>query len=505
MSAYTITLQMIRSRATAQSFQRGEQLYREEAISRTVQRGDQIEGLCEAASQPSPYRVSARLSKTGIEATNCTCSYEYGGDCKHRVALLLTYLRQPDAFQQLGAVEDSLASRSKEDLIALIHQMISRYPDLQAIIDRPTPQAAAQTPVDTTSIRKELRRDLRRDNSYEDTEAVETIESIVETAQTFAVKGDWVSVSSIYRAIIEEVLRDPEIFYQDENGDLGVAVDDVLTDLGECMEHLTDEGERQAVLKLWLDFYLTDIEVGDYGADIPDLLLRYARQPDFAEIRRRIQSARNIAAAKPYSQYMVRAYTDFLTQLDLLDNVDPEVILKRLRDEGQYDLLINKLLDLGRPAEAVEVVEQHITQPYTRLIHLGRLAAHGQQSEAIRLAEATLKAQYDDQMARWLVEQLRILGDKARELHWQRVRMREQPSRTVYRALKETVENPAQWEAIHQEVVNELHLSERYDVLTQVYLNDGEWAKAWDSFTFRPPKNPSENWHYEEVERELVE
>ena len=146
----------IRQRATAKSYERGESYYQSKAIFDTVHQGDEIKGLCEGSSY-RPYQVSATLNKDGnIVATSCTCEYEFEGDCKHIVALLLTYLREPELFELRAPVEDQLAERSQEELISLIRQMVSRYPDLQTIIERPLPsQQSEEAPVDTAPFRRE--------------------------------------------------------------------------------------------------------------------------------------------------------------------------------------------------------------------------------------------------------------------------------------------------------------------------------------------------------------
>ncbi len=86
-----LTLKQIRTGATAQSFARGEEYYNNGAIFDPVMHGDEIEGSCEASSQPEPYQVRVKLGNDGIAEASCTCEYEYGGVCKHIVALLLTY------------------------------------------------------------------------------------------------------------------------------------------------------------------------------------------------------------------------------------------------------------------------------------------------------------------------------------------------------------------------------------------------------------------------------
>src|SRR3989442_12879949 len=112
-----LTLNQIRTLATPQSFSRGEEYYNNGAIFDTAIRGEEIEGSCEASSQPDPYQIRVKLGKDGgIAEASCTCEYEYGGLCKHIVALLLTYLNERGQFEEQHATQASLPSRHKDKL-----------------------------------------------------------------------------------------------------------------------------------------------------------------------------------------------------------------------------------------------------------------------------------------------------------------------------------------------------------------------------------------------------
>jgi uncharacterized Zn finger protein len=117
-----LTQEQIRARATDQSFSRGQGYYQNEAVFDTTQRGNELHGFCEASSQPNPYHVRIKFDVNGITDATCTCQYEYGGDCKQIVALLLTYLNHLAKFEQLVPVEDTLTERDKNELIALIRK-----------------------------------------------------------------------------------------------------------------------------------------------------------------------------------------------------------------------------------------------------------------------------------------------------------------------------------------------------------------------------------------------
>jgi uncharacterized Zn finger protein len=131
-----LTDELIRGRAESQSYTKGHSYYRSGAIFDSVRRENRLEGLCEG-SQANPYRIVVTFGKQGIATAYCTCPYDFGGDCKHIVALLLTYLHNPQKFETRLPLQDALQGRSKEELIAIIKAMIERVPDLEILVDRP--------------------------------------------------------------------------------------------------------------------------------------------------------------------------------------------------------------------------------------------------------------------------------------------------------------------------------------------------------------------------------
>jgi len=137
MPENALTKDTIRNRATSQSYTRGETYFHNGAIFDTIRRGEVLEGRCEASSQSAPYHIRVTLDQNGIQEATCTCLYEYGGDCKHIVALLLTYFNHPEQFEERQSVESALAARNKDELIALIGKMVKRYPDLEVLLDLP--------------------------------------------------------------------------------------------------------------------------------------------------------------------------------------------------------------------------------------------------------------------------------------------------------------------------------------------------------------------------------
>lgn len=493
-----ITLNDIRSRATAQSFARGENYYHNGAIFDTVRRGNELEGRCEG-SEYVPYHIRVVLDEAGkVDTAFCTCPYDWGGDCKHIVALLLAYLHEPESFEERAPIRDVLLERSKEQLVTLIHQMIARYPDLQALVDRPLPGQPGNQPVDTGPFRRELRQAVHTFGEWGDRTAQQTVYSVADAARRFQEAGDWRSACAIYRAIIEECLLEDH-YPVDDEGEFLWALNSVLERLVECLDHdqiAQDDAERRAILDRLLDAYIWDINMGGYGLSdnvMPDALLAHVTQADLPAIRERILAAQRRKAESAYGKWAVKAYEKFLIQLDALDNTDLEITLQRLRDQGLYDLLFDKLLLVGRVEEAVAVVAEYLTNPYERLQVLPLLTAAGHDDTAIRLAQETLDSQFDDRLAHWLADRYAARGDQQALFDLRLQCMRENPSEPYYAALKQAAEAVGAWESVRLEIIRQLEANEDFAVLTRVYLHDQEWDAAWDTLA-RKPKHSQKGW-----------
>lgn len=109
MSDPTITEATIRSLATPESFSRGEQYYRPGMVSDIERRGDVLRAEVEGSSY-TPYRVTIELDESGIISTDCTCPYDWGGCCKHIVAVLLTYVCEREEIAEQPAPEALLTA-----------------------------------------------------------------------------------------------------------------------------------------------------------------------------------------------------------------------------------------------------------------------------------------------------------------------------------------------------------------------------------------------------------
>ena len=128
-----LTEESIRQRANEQSFLRCLNYFQAGAIVnptwQSVPGEITLMAFCDGSSNFS-YRLSVKLNAKGIVSAICNCPYTFGGDCKHIVALLLTYLNQPETFVEEKSLAELLFDLDKGALTALITRLVERDPVL---------------------------------------------------------------------------------------------------------------------------------------------------------------------------------------------------------------------------------------------------------------------------------------------------------------------------------------------------------------------------------------
>ena len=284
----------IRELASEKSFERGQTYYRDGALLEPVRQVLELRAQCEG-SDYEPYQVSATLGQSGIAETSCTCPYDYGGICKHIVALLLTYVHEPQAFRSIPPLSALLDGRSREELIALIGQMIKREPELLSLVELSvaTEQTAQGKPLDVAAYRRQTRRALRHESEH----VVEKeLRSLRELAGRAANADDWLNAGAIYHAVLDEAVHsyDDMLREIDEDGRVAVVIDEFAVGLGQCLKKSEADAEtRRAWLGTLLEAELTDIEMGgiDLAPSARETVLENANDVEWVWIEERLNAA----------------------------------------------------------------------------------------------------------------------------------------------------------------------------------------------------------------------
>lgn len=173
----SLTEKEIRVRTTPQSFEKGQSYYRNGYVDEVVRRGNVVTAEVEG-SEYEPYRVQITLNETGIASASCTCPYDWGGDCKHIVAVLLTLAHKAEAVAEKAELTTLLAGLTEAQLRQAILNVAAEEPAFVEALEREVEWMQAAVPgkrdpaisVDTAAIRREIHKAFRAattpDNRY---------------------------------------------------------------------------------------------------------------------------------------------------------------------------------------------------------------------------------------------------------------------------------------------------------------------------------------------------
>ena len=216
-----ITEDQIQDRCTKPVFSRGESYFHEGAIENPIFHDDTLSANCQG-SEYTPYSVSVKLTPTGIADAECSCPYDWDGDCKHIVALLLTYVHEPDEIHSIEPILTAIDEKPRDTLLSIISELLKHAPTLVSIVEtytdsieeapfRETPTAATVVASATsTAYRKQIDR-LFGDGFLEQHQLHEVIEQLTELlkhAESLAQAGATeFALSILYALIHQSILR----------------------------------------------------------------------------------------------------------------------------------------------------------------------------------------------------------------------------------------------------------------------------------------------------------
>ncbi|MYB93084.1 MAG: hypothetical protein F4039_02535 [Gammaproteobacteria bacterium] len=218
-----LTEDQIQDRCTQKVFARGEDYFYNEAIENPMFHGWTLSANC-YGSEDAPYRVSVELTPTGIADAECSCPYDWGGDCKHIVALLLTYVHEPDEIHSIAPVLTAIAEKPRATLLSIISELLKREPALVPIVktyadgvaesqfrDPPTTSAATVVASATTTAYREQIDRLFGDGFLEQHQlhkVITQLTALVRHAESLAQAGATeFALSILYALIHQSIIR----------------------------------------------------------------------------------------------------------------------------------------------------------------------------------------------------------------------------------------------------------------------------------------------------------
>ena len=426
------------------------------------------------------YRVQATLDEVGIADAECSCPVGNGGHCKHVAALLLAWLDNPESFAQIADTQTALEQRSKPELIALVRQMLQRYPDLEYLLQLPLLiKSTDQTAINPAVIHRQVSHAFG--GSYHEWsgrdlfEAARDLDELLNLAGQYLEQVDHTNAALIYRVVAEEILRHEDLVTGDESGRLGELVDDCIEGLGDCLQSIQDTYTRKDILQAIINVFLWDIKMGGVGIgdNVPEILLENATPQEKELLAGWIQS--ELPAMSDWGR---EASGGLLLDLQA-EKLDNESFLEICRQSGRLNDLVNRLLQLGRLEEAICETEK--ADDYNLLFLADRFVERGQGSLAERIIIARAETSRDFRLLAWLKDYARLRGDFPNALEWAKRLFLSRPSTAEYLEIKKLAIQLNQWPDIRSESIDWLTNHQQFGVLVEIYLEESEIDLALDA------------------------
>ena len=504
------------------SFRKGYEYYLNHAIVEPTLSESVLRAFCHSSSG-SPYHVETTLlpagDKSAHKLASAGCSCPRGGFCKHLVALLLTWLHQPERFVVRSGLMGRLSTKSREELLNLLEQLVQRQPDIEPLVEllvelplatttqeKKRPGRGREPTLDPSTIRSRV--DSAFYNAGEGWGAAGRVaaelDPLCDIGKSFAEAGEWANAQVVYATVAEETVIQYEELH--DEGQVSWILSKCAAGLVACLnaqptlprkERLEAE-EREELLTTLFDLWKFGHNYGGIGVDIPAAIAGNAT----AHERKRIETwlreemrPEQDSSSKWYNPRIV----DFVVILRQAGHCSDEDMLEEYRKAGLYKELTEKFLQLDRANEALGVAQANLTESRDVTWFAEQLLQLDEAwpEQALAFVETRLKevepallgkpqdftsAHIVDTYRRWLSEKYLLHGKTRQALDMELARFQASPGDTTYRSVRSAAQLVGQpevvWSGLRPRLIQTLEQQRRWGALVTIYLDEGEVGQA---------------------------
>ncbi len=475
-----LTEEDVKQWTDAGSFHRGQGYYQEGRILHPRRQGNILKAEC-FGSMPAPYRLQVTLNAGGIVSGTCSCPVGYA--CKHTVALLLTWIYEPETFTEQEKLDDALEKRSKAELVTLIKKMLDYSPELEDLLQiQALGEATSTQPIPSSAIHQQVTQAMSGAYEWGASYGIsQTLQEIVATGDQYLQREDWRNAVTVYTATAQAILENYGNVYDDE-GELLWPVGECVDGLGGCLASIEEKDLRETVLRGLFDILAWDVNYGGVGVsdEIPTIILEHATTQEMQQVADWVRAHIPEDQQDFSTNWRREVYGGFLLELEA-DQLDDEAYLRICRETGRVYDEVNRLLELERLEEAEDVARS--TDDYTLLSLANCFVNHEQDSIAVKLISERTESSQDTRLKSWLQHYAETHDQPEQALHIAEELFWARPTLQTYQEL-ENLATPLQtWEALRQTVLARLAKDPRYVSLrVNIYLAESEVALALDTF-----------------------
>ena len=297
------------------------------------------------------------------------------------------------------------SDRSKEELIALIKQMLRYQPDLEPLLETALPGGDRRgAAVDPEAYRRQVSSAFRRGGNdwMAPSRIAADIGVTVGVGDGFLALDDYANASVVYQAVAQGILEHHEMIH-DEDGDLGEVMDRCVEGLGRCLSGGSgDAADREGPLRALFEIHRFDLDWGGIGLGkaAAVLILEHATGDERRAVAGWVRAAMSMVRDSSWSDnYHRQAHGRFLLDLEMADP-DDDAFLSICRESGLAAELVDRLLVLGHLDEAIS--EAELVGDYELLVLADVFREHGRAESVEPLLVRRTETSQDRRLAEWL-------------------------------------------------------------------------------------------------------
>jgi len=469
-----ISEQDIRAWTGETSFKRGLSYFNDGAIFQTQRQGNTLKARCEGSGDEA-YWVSAVVEKSVIRSSDCSCPV--GPSCKHVAALLLTWLHEPQEFEETEPPEDMLRRLSPEALIQLVLKMLALQPSLETLLIAKSARPGGKA-MNAESLLRQIRTVFRQSGyGYGASEEVAgNLRMLLENAREYRAAADWPAVITICSLLAQEISATiGEMEDGDEGGDLRELADESVAVLGACLEPLqADPEQRRVLLRALFDMYYRDLDDGGM-LEQPHLILTQQTTADDAELLGQwLRAALNTLSDGWKRQACARLLLALQGK-----RMDQAEAIQICRQYGLVEEAIRRLLNAGEVEAAAEDWRRLDGHRMVATAHWFVEAGHAELAEREMRRQLDLwekdekKQQQLPLLWNWQLERAEQRDDVPQAALWSETLFRDNPGLHTYQKLKKWSCRAGTWDSLRPQLLEWLKQQARLsDTLIRIYLTE---------------------------------
>ena len=427
-------------------FGAGRRCYEQGDLLSARRTGNVLRGRCKT-DDGTECGVTIRLGRGQVKGGRCACQSGESGVCSHMVAVLIAFAREPETFTDWEDLEEELQEQSVDTLSSVIVRMLKVEPRLEWLLDSALPNRLENgEAVDAAEFREQARSIMLSAgwDYHSMRNAAPNLRPLKEMADAFVELGDYESGIGALIAIMDGILED---YWQrrDDSFHVGNIVRECLDSLGNC---LTVENVDSALRGRALDAMVGVYEYGKtYSSDsLTEKVVEVVLEKLPADDQQHV--------ANWLLEYVERQHgedtkweRESAVRFHLLiagDGMSDDEYLAFCRKWGLPWEGVDRLLDLGRPEEAIKAAAWGSRMNSVFLAK--KLVNHGHDEMAEEMLRKNIEHPNAHQSRDWLKKRYLEREDWAAVLELALIEFHDRPWIDKYKEVEDLSRKLGSWE-----------------------------------------------------------